>query len=437
VVLHNDNTKSFWYPLDNAAKIYPAIQTDELTNVYRIAVVLKERVKIAHLINIIPTLEKRFPYYKVTLKKGFFWYYLEQTNTPIQLIVDKGIPCRTFHQKRNEQLLFRILVVKNRISIEFSHILTDGGGAFRFFQYLLLQYFQQEGMDVRGPLKEFAVNPEILHHEFVDSYQQYFKKEVPPNVKRAKSFHLPYPLKRKPRFDVLAGIIPIDEIKNVAKKKEVNITVYLIALYLYVLQDIHKALPEYSRYKKNKILRIQVPVNLRNIYPSKTMRNFSLFVMPEIDLRLGHYTFDEIIKIVYHKIQLETDEKLINKIIARNVGGERKILVKGIPLFLKSLLLNYKYYSMGANQYSGVVTNLGNVQFPEAIQQKMDYFILTAPPPNKKLKINCGIIGFNNKLVLSFGNITISKEFERKFFNFLVQQGINVKLSKYETHGLL
>ncbi|MGC9374265.1 MAG: hypothetical protein ACP5DQ_04395 [Bacteroidales bacterium] len=431
MVLHNDKTKSFWYPLDNAAKIYPAIQSDELTNVYRIAVVLKDRVKIAHLINIIPTLEKRFPYYKVTLKKGFFWYYLEQTNTPIQLIVDKGTPCRTFNQKRNEQLLFRILVIKNRISIEFSHILTDGGGAFRFFQYLLLQYFQQEGMDVRESLKEFAVNPEILHNEFVDSYQQYFKKEVPPNVKRPKSFHLPYPLKRKPRFDVLVGIIPIDEIKDIAKMKEVNITVYLIALYLYVLQDIHKTLPEYSSYKKNKILRVQVPVNLRNIYSSKTMRNFSLFVMPEIDLRLGNYTFDEILKIVYHKIQLETDQKLINKIIARNVGGERKILVKGIPLFLKSLLLNYKYYSMGANQYSGVVTNLGNVKFPEAIQQKIDYFILTAPPPNKKLKINCGIIGFNNKLVLSFGNITISKEFERKFFNFLVQQGINVKLSKY------
>lgn len=431
MVLHNDNTKSFWYPLDNAAKIYPAIQTDELTNVYRIAVVLKDRVKIAHLINIIPTLEKRFPYYKVTLKKGFFWYYLEQTNTPIQLIVDKGIPCRTFNQKRNEKLLFRILVIKNRISIEFSHILTDGGGAFRFFQYLLLQYFQQEGIDVRESLKEFAVNPEILHNEFVDSYQQYFKKEVPPNVKRPKSFHLPYPLKRKPRFDVLVGIIPIDEIRNVAKKKEVNITVYLIALYLYVLQDIHKTLPEYSSYKKNKILRVQVPVNLRNIYSSKTMRNFSLFVMPEIDLRLGNYSFDEILKIVYHKIQLETDQKLINKIIARNVGGERKILVKGIPLFLKSLLLNYKYYSMGANQYSGVVTNLGNVKFPEAIQQKMDYFILTAPPPNRKLKINCGIIGFNDKLVLSFGNITISKEFERKFFNFLVHQGINVKLSKY------
>ncbi|MGM0505119.1 MAG: hypothetical protein ACQESQ_10900 [Bacteroidota bacterium] len=430
-MLNNNNTKSFWYPLDNAAKIYPAIQSDELTNVYRIAVVLKERVKIANLINILPQLEERFPYYKVTLKKGFFWYYLEQTNTPLQLIVDKSILCRAFDQKRNEKLLFRILVIKNRISIEFSHILTDGGGSFRFFQYLLLLYFQQEGIDVRKSLKEFSVTPQLIHNEFIDSYKEYFKKEVPPNFKRPKSFHIPFPLNRKPRFDVLVAVMPLDEIKKVAQEKEVNITVYITALYLYVLQDIHKTLPEYSRYRKNKILRIQVPVNLRNIYPSKTMRNFSLFVMPEIDLRLGHYTFDEIIKIVYHKIQLETDEKLINKIIARNVGGERKIIVKSIPLFLKSLILNYKYYSMGANQYSGVVTNIGKVNLPEAVEKKIDHFILTPPPPNKKLKINCGIIGFNNKLVLSFGNITISKEFEKKFFNFLVQQRINVKLSKY------
>ena len=427
----NANTQSFWYPLDNAAKIYPAIQTDELTNVYRLAVVLKERVKIAHLINIIPKVEERFPYYKVTLKKGFFWYYLEQTSIPIQLLVDKNIPCREFKQKRNEKLLFRILVIKNRISIEFSHILTDGGGAFRFFQYLLLLYYNQEGIDVREQLDEFAIHSDAIHQEFVDSYKEYFKKDVPPNFKRPKSFHLPYPLKRKPRFDVLLAIVPIDEIKRVAQAKEVNITIYIIALYLYVLQDIHKTLPEYNRYKKNKILRIQVPVNLRNIYPSNTMRNFSLFVMPEIDLRLGHYTFDEIIKIVYHKIQLETDEKLINKIIARNVGGERKIIVKGIPLFLKSLILNYKYYSMGANQYSGVVTNIGKINFPKAIEQKIDYFILTPPPPNKKLKLNCGIAGFNNNLVLSFGNITTTKEFEKKFLNFLVQQGVHVKLSKY------
>ena len=44
-------------------------------------------------------------------------------------------------------------------------------------------------------------------------------------------------------------------------------------------------------------MRIEVPVNMRNKLPSRTMRNFSLFVLPEIDVRLGTYTFEEILKI--------------------------------------------------------------------------------------------------------------------------------------------
>ena len=179
---------------------------------------------------------------------------------------------------------------------------------------------------------------------------------------------------------------------------------------------------------RNKIARIQVPVDLRNIYPTKTMRNFSLFVMPEIDFRLGRYSFDEILKIVYHKMQLETDEKLISKIISRNVGSERNIFVRGIPIWLKSLVLYHKYYTEGADQYSGVVTNLGKIDFPESICGKIDYFVMTPPPPNKKLKINCGVIGYGNKLVISFGNITKSKEFERKYLHFLSQQGVKVSV---------
>ena len=62
------------------------------------------------------------------------------------------------------------------------------------------------------------------------------------------------------------------------------------------------------------------------------MRNFSLFVLPEIDLRLGQYTFDEIIKIVHHRMKLETDEKLINKIISRNVGSEKNITGHGYTI---------------------------------------------------------------------------------------------------------
>jgi len=46
------------------------------------------------------------------------------------------------------------------------------------------------------------------------------------------------------------------------------------------------------------------------------------------------------------------------------------------------------------------------------------------------LKINCGIAGFNDKLALSFGNITRSKEPERRFLSFLTREGIHVRIKK-------
>ncbi|MBN2521278.1 MAG: hypothetical protein JXB17_12270 [Bacteroidales bacterium] len=423
--------EDFWLPLDNAAKIFPAVQSKEMTVVIRVSAVLKERIKIGNLMKAIHSIEERFPYYKVRLKKGFFWYFLEYVNLPISLEPENQIPCREFNKRDKNKLMFRILVKKNRISLEISHILTDGGGAFDFFKSLLILYLKYRGTTISENFDYIHPDSIISKEEFEDSYNKYFKENIPTALKQSKAFHLPFSLNTLPRFDVLIAILSINEIKNKAKEKGVNITIYLIALYLYVLQDIYKNLNVYSRYKKFKKLRIQVPVNLRNIYPSKSMRNFSLFVMPEIDLRLGHYTFEEIIKTVYHRMQLETDEKLVNKIIARNVGGEKKIFVRGVPLFIKNIFLNITYYTLGINQYSGVLTNLGKVEFPQEISKLIEYFVLTPPPPHKKLKINCGVIGFNDKLVISFGNVTRSKEFEKKFLKFLVLQGIKVKLTTY------
>ena len=132
---------------------------------------------------------------------------------------------------------------------------------------------------------------------------------------------MPFQLRSKPRFDVLLAIISIKEFQQKAQEKQVIITEYLVAIYLLVLQDIFFERKGKGISPRNNIARIQVPVNLRKIYPSKTMRSFSLFITPEIDFRLGKYSFEEILKIVYHKMQVETDEKLINKIISRNVGS--------------------------------------------------------------------------------------------------------------------
>src|ERR1035437_8473314 len=344
------NEQEFWYPLDNAAKIYPAITNDEVTSVFRISANLKQRINIHFLFKAVRSIEPRFPYYKVHLKKGFFWYYLESAEFLSTIEVDSKIPCRRF---KKEGHLFRILVQNNTLSIEFSHMLADGGGAFEYFKTLLVTYFEFTGIVMPSDFKYLKVDEQPNPEEFEDAYLRYFQEDVPALGKRPKAFHLPFTLSTKPRFDVLYAIVPSAEVKAKAREKGVSITEYLAAIYLSVLQDIWESLPKHSKRRRHKKIAIEVPINLRKLYPTKTMRNFTLFVIPEIDLSLGHYTFDEIVKTVYHQMQLETDKKLVNKILALNVGGERNILVRGVPLFVKSIFMRYIYYAMGGRQYSG------------------------------------------------------------------------------------
>lgn len=419
--------REFWLELDNAAKIFPAVISREHSTVFRLSAVLKQTVRISSLLKAVKDLEKSFPYFAVSLRKGFFWYYLEHAVQHFIIEPDHSLLCRVFDQHEKNKLLFRILAYKNRISVEFSHILTDGTGAICFFKLLLINYFKAYGL-VPEDVHDDLADSSSLEEKMEDAYSRYFQPQIPAADKLPKAFHITFPLRKKPRFDVITAIITLDLIRQKAREKNVSISEYLVAVYLYVLQDLYNDLPHYSVARNHKIMRIQVPVNLRKIYPSGTLRNFSLFILPEMDVQLGHYTLDEIVKLVYHKMQLETDRKLINKIISRNVGIERKIYVRSIPLFLKSMILKLKYYSEGVNQYSGVVTNLGKVELPDGIAKHVDYLTFIPPPPNRKLKINCGVIGYNDKLVLNFGNITRSRELERKFLGFLVSQGINVKL---------
>jgi NRPS condensation-like uncharacterized protein len=419
--------KFFWMPLDNAAKIYPAVLNEEFTAVFRLSCVLKDRIRIKPFLDAINRIEDRFPYYKVKPKKGFFWYYLDFHNEAIPLQPDVSIPCRAFEK---DDLIFRVLVSDNRVSVEFSHILTDGGGGLEFLKTLVLAYFDACGQSVETNIT--ALHPDDMPalEEFEDGYAKYFRRNIPSPNKKPRSFHLPFQLRVPARFNVLASKVSLSEVTRKAKTYGISVTEYLVAVYLYSLQSIFNRLSNVQKQRSRKILRIQVPVNLRRLYPSQTMRNFSLFVTPEIDVALGEYTFEEVVKTVHHFMQLETDKKLINKIIARNVGAERNVWLKNTPLFIKSLILNMTYKIAGTSRYSGVITNLGKVSLAEA-DHLIDYFVFIPPPPNKALKVNCGVLGFGNNLVICFGNITNSKELEREFFSFLVRESIPVRLIRY------
>ena len=65
---------------------------------------------------------------------------------------------------------------------------------------------------------------------------------------------------------------------------------------------------------------------------------------------------------------------------------KKTLLVTGIPLFLKNWILHYKYYSQGSNQYSGVMTNLGKVELPAEMMEKIRLFRFHSPATEQKAK---------------------------------------------------
>ena len=417
-----------WLKLDNAAKLFPAIMSGELTSVFRITAFLKKPLRFSEVREAVEITSRRFPYFSVSLGSGLFWYYLEYNQQLPRIQTEEKIPCTAFAARRRNEPLYRILVKENRISVEFIHILTDGSGAFEYLKSLLFTYFRLTGNIIHST--EGIILPEspITDGEMEDGYSRFFRKKIPPPGKLTKAWHLPFNLNKMPRLKVIRSEIALDKLLEIARSSNVTVTEYVVSVYLFSLQKIYLEEKEKIKNQNRGVLRIEVPVNLRNKFPSKTMRNFSLFVLPEIDLRLGVYTFQEILKIVNYQLRTGADVKQISRFLSQNVGHEKSPFIRMLPLFIKSMAISAVYRRLGSNQCSGIMTNLGCVRLPGEMEDLIDSFEVVPTPPNTHVKLSCGMVTFRNQLRLDFCNISGSTRLEMHFIKFLTESGIPVKI---------
>ncbi len=66
------DTNNKWFPLDNAAKLYPAITTPKHSCVFRISVNMEKPVNRAFLQRAVEDLKPRFPTLYELLRRGIF-----------------------------------------------------------------------------------------------------------------------------------------------------------------------------------------------------------------------------------------------------------------------------------------------------------------------------------------------------------------------------
>ncbi|AGC67328.1 hypothetical protein Cst_c03040 [Thermoclostridium stercorarium subsp. stercorarium DSM 8532] len=418
-----------WYRLDNAAILYPSIQTDRISTVFRLSATLTEAVDPFLLQTALTKVIDRFPYYRVKLSKGLFWYYLEHNPKTPRVEKDVQYPCGKLSPVFNRNYLFRVRYYNRRIAVEFCHVLTDGTGALTFLKSLVFQYLKETGKKLTDKTGILTIDEEPDEEEFEDAYNRFYKPSLPLPETGEPAFHLKSKLVKKGIYYVITGIVPLKDILAKAKEYNVSLTVFLTAVYMDAMQEIQNKYVKNPR--KKKPISISVPVNMRNIYPSRTMRNFSLFVVPRIDPRLGDYTFEEILKIVHYTMMTEINEKSISRQLSRNVGGQRNPFVRIVPLFIKRMFFPLLYRKLGENLFSGTISNLGLVKVPDEMAQYIERIDFT-PGPGPVNKTGCSVTGFKDKLYITFGRLTEEAELERIFFTKLVKMGIHVTIESNE-----
>ncbi|MCI6956564.1 MAG: alpha/beta hydrolase fold domain-containing protein [Candidatus Faecousia sp.] len=414
-----------WMRLDNAAKIYPAALRQSWSNVFRLSVTLGEQVDRQVLQSALDVTVRRFPSICVRLRRGLFWYYLQQLSQAPKIREESSYPLTRMSRKEVGQCAFRVIVYQNRIAVEFFHAVTDGNGGLVFLKTLTAEYLQQKyGVSIpagEGVLGRLEAPRE---EELEDSFLKYAG-----NVNASRRENNAWRPWGTPEQDGFLNLtcfrLDTAEALEKAHAYGVSLTEFLCAALMLGLQNLQQE--RVSNPKRRKPIRVQVPVNLRKLFPSSTLRNFALYTTPEIDPRLGSYSFSEICQAVHHRLGLDVNPKVMSSRIAVNVSSEKQMIVRVMPLFLKNMVMKAVFNQVGEKKCCLCMSNLGQVKLPEemlAYVQRMDFILgvqATAPQ-------NCGCVSFGGNLYINFIRNIREPELEAHFFRVLRDLGLRVEV---------
>ena len=130
-----------WYKLDNVGKFYSSIADKEYQQVFRYSITLKDKIEESLLQKALENTIEIFESFNVNLKKGLFWYYLEETNKKYKVTPENLPICFKIYNSSSD-FLYRVTFYNKRINFEISHILSDGRGSIEFFKTLVNNYLK-------------------------------------------------------------------------------------------------------------------------------------------------------------------------------------------------------------------------------------------------------------------------------------------------------
>lgn len=407
-----------WSRLDNAAIIFPATSRKTDTRVFRFSCGLTENVNAESLSEAVKKALAEFPNYRCVLRKGAFWYYLEQSELEPTVSEESKPPCTAIYAGEGDRLLFEVSYYKKRINLELYHVLADGTGALHFLQtivyyYLLLEHSELESKNIELPY------PTPISDKAADSFRKYYvkpKKKDIPKVRRA------YRLRGTKNEDDILNITEVcvstKQLIEAAHRFNSTMTVYLTAL---LIDTIHDGM---SVSDKRYPVVIMVPVNLRTYFPSDTAKNFFGMISVIYNYSSSSGEFSDILSSVAEQFKVQLTKEKLSVRMNRLASIEHNPFAKIAPLPFKNIVLKAAR-EIGVKSETVVISNVGRIDMPSEMRGYIDSFSVFA----STLKLQLCLCSYGDKLSLGFSSAFVNTDVQRNFVRRLTSEGIAAQVN--------
>ncbi len=420
--INNTRKKLDWRKLDNSAKIFPIASSKKFSTVFRISAVLSEKVDEIVLQKAVEKALEVFKSFKVRVKSGFFWYYLEENTKNVRIEKENYYPCKYIDPNINAGYLFKVTYFENKINLDVFHALTDGNSAMHFLKEIVYSY-----IELKHPKEFYNTNRKErkVIYNTEDSYIKNYNKKTKGNASKQKAYILRGRKLPLGAISVTHEIIDLNKLKQICKERNCTVTQFLTAILAYSIYE-----ENYKKYNGRKIIKICIPVNLKKYFDSITISNFFSYITAKIHIQ-EKMSFDYILKEVQKEFKEQLTPEEIMKTMSANVKLGNNLFVKIIPLFLKKIFVKLSYIEI-RKYTTSTFSNLGRIGIIGDYKKYIEeIFILIAPESVEKIK--CSSCSYENKMVFTFTSILEDKSIEKRFYELLQKEGINVKI---ESNGV-
>lgn len=400
-----------WHRLDNVGKFYASQAGSPFQTVFRYSATMSEPVDPDALQSALERTIRDFPGFNVCLRSGMFWHYLEQSDDVPRAEEERLAICQSLHVHA-KSVLFRTTYYRSRINLEVSHIVSDGRGSLDFFRALLYSYVEAR----YGAACERIAEHSTAQQKSENSFDKYFEKDKAGPSKTPRPYRLPK------RVDALNPTyleyhLPADRVVALSKSCGVSVTSCLIAA---IVCAVRKEMPVQDR---GRAIKLDVPVDLRGMFESSTMKNFFGLAFVSYVPGPADEPFEEVARSVQAQLKEGTRLESMKPRMNRMIALEKNIALRYAPLFVKDFVLDLAD-RVNSRSVTTTLSSIGKIDLDENARPYVENVnAMTSTSGLNFIACTCG-----NDLSVSISTVYTDMGVVQNFCRFFSEQGIEGRI---------